>query len=164
MKSMLLLGFILFCMACEPEDVSQPGNLVPRTVMEDTTLPSIRINGTKVHAEAFGDPTDPMVIFLHGGPGGDYTNALGLRQLTAEGFYVIFYDQRGSGLSQRHEKSTYDIDLMLEDLTRIIAYYRTSDSQAVFLIGHSWGGCWQRLTSMRTLTPLQVVFLLNLVD
>ncbi len=43
--------------ACmDPDD---PGNLVPATVDEDPSPPRIEVNGTTLHAEAFGDPSAP---------------------------------------------------------------------------------------------------------
>lgn len=113
--------------------------LVPKTVEQNTSLPHIQVNGTKLHAESFGNSLDPMLVFLHGGPGGDYRNALSVSQMTASGFYVVFYDQRGSGLSQRHDKNTYSISQVLDDLSAVINHYRTSANQKVFLFGHSWG-------------------------
>ena len=86
-------------------DPGEPGNLVPRTVTEDPTLPQIPINGTRLHAEAFGDPAAPTVIALHGGPGGDYRGMLDLRALADDGYHVVFWDNRGAGLSQRHDAS-----------------------------------------------------------
>jgi proline iminopeptidase len=127
-------------LSCEKElDIHEPGNLVPKTVMEDPSLPSITVNGTTLHAETFGNPDSSLVIFLHGGPGADYQNGLNVRQLADDGYYVVFYDQRGTGLSQRHDKNTYSIQLYLDDLTAVIGHYRTSPNQRVFLFGHSWG-------------------------
>lgn len=131
---------IFFLLGCENEnDFNEVANLVPKTVDQDTTIPSIQINGTQLHAETFGNPNDPMVVFLHGGPGSDYRNALNAKELSDDGYYVIFYDQRGSGLSKRHDKNTYSIQLVLDDLTEVIKHYRTSPDQKVFLFGHSWG-------------------------
>ncbi|WP_281634181.1 alpha/beta fold hydrolase [Flavobacterium luteolum] len=131
---------IFFFMGCENEkNIDESGNLVPKTVDEDPSIPSIFVDGTQLHSETFGNPNDPMLIFLHGGPGSDYRNGLNVQQLAKEGFYVIFYDQRGSGLSKRHDKKSYSIQLVLDDLTEVIKYYKTSLNQKVFLFGHSWG-------------------------
>ncbi|MFD1601398.1 alpha/beta fold hydrolase [Flavobacterium artemisiae] len=139
-NSALITLSIFFLLGCENEnDFNEVANLVPKTVDQDPTLPSIQINGTQIHAETFGNPNDPMVVFLHGGPGSDYRNALNAKELADDGFYIIFYDQRGSGLSKRHDKNTYSIQLVLDDLTEIIEHYRTSPNQKVFLFGHSWG-------------------------
>lgn len=127
-------------MSCQKElDIHKSGNLVPQTVAEDPSLPSIAVNGTVLHAEAHGNANDPMVIFLHGGPGSDYRNGLNAKQLTEAGYFVVFYDQRGTGLSTRHKKESYTIQLYLDDLTSVIQHYRTSSVQKVFLFGHSWG-------------------------
>lgn len=127
-------------MSCENEvDINDPGNLVPKTVVEDPSLPSIAVNGTVLHIETYGNPNNSMVIFLHGGPGSDYQNGLNVRQLADNGYFVVFYDQRGTGLSQRHAKGDYSIQLYLDDLSGIIEHYRTSANQKVFLFGHSWG-------------------------
>ncbi len=130
---------LLLIYSCETHELSTPGNLVPLTVKEDSSLPSIEVNGTLLHSETFGNPNDPMVIAIHGGPGGDYRSLLNFQQLTAEGFYVVFYDQRGSGLSKRHDASTYNTQLFINDLDALINHYQSNDTQKVFLAGHSWG-------------------------
>lgn len=133
--------FCLFMIGCSDDlNIHQPGNLVLKTVDENPALPSISLNGTRLHAEAFGNPTDPMLVFLHGGPGGDYRNAQSVKQFAGNGFYVVFYDQRGSGLSRRHPKNSYTIDIMFEDISAVIDFYRTVPNQKIFLFGHSWGG------------------------
>lgn len=131
---------VFFFLGCENEnEIDGIGNLVPKTVDQDATIPSIFVNGTQLHSETFGNPNNPMLVFLHGGPGSDYRNGLNVQQLANEGYYVVFYDQRGSGLSKRHDKKSYSIQLVLDDLTEVIQYYRTSPNQKVFLFGHSWG-------------------------
>lgn len=130
----------LFFMSCEKEiDFQEPGSFVPKTVDEDSTLTSIMVNGTDLHTETFGNPANSMVVFLHGGPGADYQNGLNVKQLAHHGYYVVFYDQRGTGLSKRHDKATYSIQLYLDDLSEVIEHYKTSTTQKVFIFGHSWG-------------------------
>ena len=119
--------------------ITDPGNLVPKTVDQDSSLPSISINGTMLHAESFGDPDSALLIVLHGGPGADYRSLLNCKEFSDQGYRVVFYDQRGSGLSKRHPKNTYSLQLMYDDLTAVINHYRTSVNQKVFLLGHSWG-------------------------
>ena len=68
-----LLAVSLMLYGCEQElSIHEPGNLVPRTVDQDLSVPSIHVNGAQFHAEAFGDPNDPMIVVIHGGPGSDY--------------------------------------------------------------------------------------------
>ncbi|MEJ0031936.1 MAG: alpha/beta fold hydrolase [Bacteroidota bacterium] len=142
MKKHYLLAFVaaIALAGCENDNyINDEGKLVPKTVVDDTSLPSITVNGTQLHAEAFGNPNDPMVVFLHGGPGSDYRNAFPLKDLTEEGYYVVFFDQRGAGLSERHPYGSYSIQQAFDDLGAVIAHYKTSPSQKVFLFGHSWG-------------------------
>ena len=147
-------------------DPDEPGNLVPETVSEDPLLPRIEVNGTLLHAEAFGDIHNPIIIFLHGGPGGDYrafisqigvenasrypderaiTNG-GLSQLQDE-YYCVFYDQRGAGLSPRFNKGVVDFEMYISDLDAVIDYYMQKKENEtgitedqVYLMGWSYGG------------------------
>ena len=73
---------------------------VPETVADDPSLPHITIDGVTYHAETFGDPSNPVVITIHGGPGGDYRSILSLKALSDD-YFVVFFDQRGAGLSPR---------------------------------------------------------------
>lgn len=140
-KTLTVVGLacIVFSSCEEPLVVHEPGNLVPKTVVEDPSLPSISVNGTILHAESYGNPDNSLLIFLHGGPGADYQSGLNVKLLANDGYHVVFYDQRGTGLSKRHDKKTYSIQLYLDDLTAVINHYRTSPNQKVFLFGHSWG-------------------------
>lgn len=127
--------------ACEILNPDDPGDLVPKTVDEDPSLPSIAVNGTQLHAESFGNPNDPLLLVLHGGPGGDYRGMLKCSTFVADGYHVVFYDQRGSGLSKRENKNYYmsrGPSLFVEDLDAVIRHYRQS-GQKVYLMGLSWG-------------------------
>jgi proline iminopeptidase len=109
---------------------------VPATVVDDPSLPRIEVGGVLLHAEAYGDPSSPPVIVLHGGPGGDYRALLDLKGLADE-FFVIFYDQRGSGLSERLPDAAYTVDLLVEELDGVVDRY--GKGRKVHLVGHSWG-------------------------
>ena len=129
--------------ACKKADLSEPGALVPRTVDQDPSLPSLPINGTMLHVEVHGSPSDPMLVLVHGGPGGDYRSLLNAADFVNDGFFVVFYDQRGTGLSRREDKSQYEnknaVQLYIDDLDALIAHFQQTSSQKVFLMGHSWG-------------------------
>jgi len=139
--SLLFIGATLT--SCDTEDWAKPGALVPRTVDEDASLPSLPINGTLLHVTSHGDPTDPLLIIIHGGPGADHRSMLATHAFAQDGFHVICYDQRGSGLSKRENKSqyegTYAIQLFIDDLDDLITHFRINGAQKVFLLGHSWG-------------------------
>ena len=59
MKRLTLLSLALALGGCL--DPGEPGNLVPKTVVEDRSLPRIEIAGAQLHAEAFG--SDDAVVW-----------------------------------------------------------------------------------------------------
>lgn len=140
------LAFVLL-LSCEKEnEIDGPGNLVPMTVVEDLSLPSININGAKLHSQAFGPEDGTLIICVHGGPGGNFQYLLNSKSLAEKGYRVVFYDQRGSGLSERfnegwylsHGKNSIN-ETFYKDLQGVIDHYRTHTSQKVVLLTQSWG-------------------------
>lgn len=138
---------VLLISSCEKEKyIGDDGNLVPKTVDQDPNLPSISINGAKLHARAFGPVDSTLIICLHGGPGANFKYLLNCKSLSANGYRVVFYDQRGSGLSQRFNREWYlglgeaaIEETFYKELKAIIALYKTHSSQKVVLLTHSWG-------------------------
>jgi proline iminopeptidase len=149
----VLLILVAFTFSSCGKDPLEPNNLVPATVDDDQTIPAIEVNGTRLHLESFGNPTNPVMIFLHGGPGtGDYRaftrmlNTYDGYTLT-DSFFVIMYDQRGAGLSRRygdintankHKIKDLSLDNYLKDLEEIVEMF--SPTKKIILFGHSWGG------------------------
>jgi len=134
--------------ACDVHDPSEAGNLVPKTVDEDPTIPSIALAGTVFHYETFGDPTRPAIIFLHGGPGRDSRDMLLLKDrydgyALADDHFVVNWDQRGTGLSRRHDCDVFSLDRIDADLDELVD--RVSPGRPVILIGHSWGAMYATL-------------------
>ncbi len=130
----------------DDREISQAGNLVPKTVVEDLNLPSITINGAKLHAQAFGPADSTLVIVLHGGPGANFKYMLNCISLADKGYRVVFYDQIGSGLSQRFPRSYYlnfgeaaVEKVFYDELTGVINYYKKQPDQKVVLLTQSWG-------------------------
>lgn len=140
LSSLLILTF-LFYSCTKQRIIKDAGNLVPKTVDEDSSIPAILVNGIKLHSEAFGPADSSLIIVLHGGPGADYRYLLNCKEFANNGYRVVFYDQSGAGLSQRLPKSYYNnMDILLNELTGVIEHYKTHNNQKVFLLGHSWGG------------------------
>jgi len=53
---------------------------------------------------------------------------------------VVFYDQRGTGLSKREDANQFqDVQIMFDDLHALVQQFQLNDDQKVFLVGHSWG-------------------------
>jgi proline iminopeptidase len=113
-------------------------DLVPPTVDDDPSLPSLQLNGTSLHISEFGNPGDPLIVFVHGGPGGDHRQFLLWAGLADAGYHLVMYDQRGAGLSRRHSRSEIGVEIALDDLQAVIDHYRAA-SQPLVLFSHSWG-------------------------
>ena len=109
---------------------------VMATTADDPTLPAIEVDGYRFHGETFGNPANPVLIMLHGGPGSDYRYILPMKKLADE-YFVVFYDQRGSGLSPRVEAEEHTLEQYISDLHSFAATF--SPDEKFYLVGHSWG-------------------------
>ncbi|MDR4947197.1 alpha/beta fold hydrolase [Neobacillus cucumis] len=84
------------------------------------------------------DKNQPIVLFLHGGPG---TAQIGFarrfqRQLEKD-FIVVNWDQRGSGISESGELTLKNY---LNDAKELIQYLlKRFGKEKLYLVGHSWG-------------------------
>lgn len=61
----------------------------------------LQVSAQQLYSKAYGDPKNPAIIYLHGGPRGNATLFEGTtaNALAERGFYVIVYDRRGEGRS-----------------------------------------------------------------
>lgn len=131
---MVLFGLLAGCSA------GQEGLLVPATVVDDPDLPQFELrDGRRLHLETFGDPNDPVLILLHGGPGGDYRGYLHFEQ-ELPNYYVVLWDQRGTGLSERVPDDEMVGPTYLADLHELGESF--SPDGPFHLVGHSWGGAY----------------------
>jgi hypothetical protein len=84
--------------ACAPID--ELGALVPPTAAEDPNLPRVQVAFAGqlrwLHIASFGDPANPAVLVLPGGPGGDYRLLRPLQALSDTRF-VVFWDVDAGG-------------------------------------------------------------------
>lgn len=109
---------------------------LPATVENDASLEYAELNGYKFYVRERGSPSLPPVIAIHGGPGGDSRYLYPIEPLASD-YRVIFYDQRGAGLSPRVDKASLTLESNLSDLHSIVEHY--GSGHPVRLIGHSWG-------------------------
>jgi proline iminopeptidase len=109
---------------------------VAATVSDDPGLERIEIAGIGLHSRVVGAEDAPVIVVLHGGPGGDFHSLEGFAAL-ANTHRVVFYDQRGAGLSQRVPAEALTLDGYLAELDGVIE--EVSPEAPVTLIGHSWG-------------------------
>jgi pimeloyl-ACP methyl ester carboxylesterase len=92
------------------------------------------------------DRSNPVLIYVHGGPGAAEMGRSWPYQRGWEDFFtVVQWDQRGTGKTLRHggeaaNKSALTRQRMADDLVELIALVRQRlGVQRVVLLGHSWG-------------------------
>jgi len=92
--------------------------------------------GVVLAADAYGDPTDPPVLLLHGG--GQTRHAWGATAstLAAAGFYAVTMDLRGHGESAWADDGNYEMEAFAADLHAVAADLPSAPA----LVGASLGG------------------------
>jgi proline-specific peptidase len=91
-------------------------------------------DGVKLYYEIIGEG-EPLLL-LNGGPGFPHDYLQELRALSPYA-RLIFYDQRGTGKSDKADVFTYTVERNVEDLENL---RRTLNLERVQILGHSWGG------------------------
>ncbi|WP_100657760.1 alpha/beta fold hydrolase [Alteromonas flava] len=131
----LLLIFFIFAYLPEPRTVS--------LIQADADTRYWELNrGYKIAFSHYGraSRSKTPIIFLHGGPGGYIHSSIieTLYPLSNDGFELYFYDQLGSGRSDRPAKFS-DVTLQnhVADLHEIITQHLKA--KQVTLIAHSFG-------------------------
>ena len=135
-KTLILLGIIILVPLVFFTNTYLRPITFSETVDRDESLPSITLNGYKFHAETMGSEDNPVIIALHGGPGGDYRNLLPVAPLSDD-FHLVFYDQRMTGLSSRKFDGPLDLESYFDDLDAFVDHF--GNGRKVILLGHSWG-------------------------
>ena len=87
------------------------------------------------------DAGNPVIIWLHGGPGWSDAYELAPWQYKMEDDYTfIRWDQRGSGRTvQRNPNAPISLDILIADLDALVDYAAARFGQAVVIVGDSWG-------------------------
>jgi len=120
------------------EDPAVNCRLVPQTVDQSPQLPSILIEvaGYKrlIHCRTFGDSSNP-VLFIMPGSLSDMRAYLPLQELKDQ-YFVVMWDQRGNGLSERVTEAELSYEAMVEEIQAVKKHF--SPSRPITLMGHSW--------------------------
>ena len=108
------------------------------------TLEKINLGGVKQSVLIRGkDNSNPILLFLHGGPGMPmmYLSHSFQSDLEKE-FIVVQWDRRGAGKSYNKniDPSTITDEQYYEDTLSLISVLKTRfNTEKIFLVGHSWG-------------------------
>ena len=109
---------------------------MPKTAAQDSSIAHLMLNDHHFHYQTQGDTSNPVVIVLHGGPGADSRYLTPLLQLSDE-YFVVLYDQLGTGLSERVPSEQISVDTFVRDLDAFVNHF--GKGEPVYLVGHSWG-------------------------
>lgn len=104
----------------------------------------VRIGGLDQWISIRGKPTEPIILFLHGGPGEAMSPFLDLFLPYEHDFAWAIWDQRGAGKTYGRNggEATVGMDLeqFIRDTIELAVYLRQYLSQSkIILVGHSWG-------------------------
>lgn len=110
-------------------------------------LRAIDVGGIKQWISVRGrDRRNPILLFVHGGPGSPMMPASWVFQTPWEEYFtVVQWDQRGAGKTAASNdvgavRPTITVDRMTADGEEVIEYLRTTyGKEKIFLMGHSWG-------------------------
>lgn len=107
-------------------------------------LEQIEINGTGHEVMIRGwDRSNPIILFLHGGPGSSEIPYVRKYQDILEKEYtIVHYDQRGSGKSYHffEDYSNLNSDVLVDDLLALSDHVlKKLGQEKLLLIGHSYG-------------------------
>ena len=114
------------------------------------TLEQIELGGVKQWISIRGsDINNPVLLFLHGGPGSANLSKLRIEcPELEEHFVVISWDQRGAGKSALpwFNWNSLTLDQMRQDTHQLTGYLRQKfGGRKIYLMGFSWGtvlGLW----------------------
>ncbi|MCL1943303.1 MAG: alpha/beta hydrolase [Candidatus Azobacteroides sp.] len=119
----------------------------------------LSIDGQTIYLKSYGSDSDPIVIFIHGGPGGNSTlfESTTANILSEKGFFVIVYDRRGEGRSL-DENATFTFDEASNDLNMIYEKYKIKKAN---LIAHSFGGIVATLYTNKYIEKVESIVLVD---
>ena len=118
------------------------------------TLEEVMIGGVPQSILVRGvDAKGPVLLWLHGGPGGTVMPVAHVFGGELEKhFVVVHWDQRGSGLSARSDvpDDSLNLEQFLSDTHELIDILRSRFGvDRIFLLGHSWGSVLGLITAQR---------------
>lgn len=117
------------------------GDVIPGSLSERVTVEIGGISQSMIIQSV--DPANPVLLFLHGGPGmpeffmeQDYPTGL------ERHFTMVWWEQRGAGMSYSADirPETMTMAQMISDTIEVADYLRERFGQdRILLLGHSWG-------------------------
>lgn len=142
MNNRLILTLIILALtSCKEPELPLPSGYIDESFW-------VEIEGAQLYTSARGNAkTGAVIIHVHGGPAlGShkfyYERPLSYRTMEEEGI-VVYYDQRGLGLSTGNfDTDKYSLEQFIRDLDQVVDVIslKYGTDKRIFLFGRSWGG------------------------
>jgi proline iminopeptidase len=95
-------------------------------------------NNHQIYYETYGNPKKKAIFYLHGGPGSGFKSK-NANFFNPEKFFVIMFDQRGSGKSlSKNILFDNKTENLIEDIEKLRNFFNL---KKINLYGTSWGSC-----------------------
>ncbi len=137
MKNAIIVFIVLVLASCTSTKKIRTNNGI-------SEIQYLDINNTKQYVLIRGkDKSNPVLLFLHGGPGASATALL--RKFNNEledHFTLVYWDQRNAGksFSKKTSKEEIKVKKYIQDVDSLVEYLkRRFEVNKIFLVGHSWG-------------------------
>ncbi len=143
--TIIILGVLLvlntFLSSRTPAIRDGDGGVISESISE---IVEVRLGGINQTIMIRGEnKSNPVLLFLHGGPGyPQISYARKFQNKLEESFVVVNWDQRGSGKSYSPliPDESMTKKQLLTDSNDLIDYLRNRfDADKIYLVGHSWG-------------------------
>lgn len=104
----------------------------------------VQIGGIEQWIQMGGPPGTPVLLYLHGGPGGTSVPVAEAWRPWEEHFTVVHWDQRGAGRTFARNGEAgcgrLTIDRMIGDALEVVQFLTaTLSRRKILIVGHSWG-------------------------
>ena len=137
----LASAIILTSRTSTPPFLDADGEVLPESIAEER---HVKLGGVEQYVLLRGrSRTAPLLVYVHGGPGGSETPFLRLYNAELENdFLTVYWDQRGTvkSFDARLDPTELTIARMTADLRELIDLLLAEFNQdQVLLIAHSWG-------------------------
>jgi len=105
----------------------------------------VKVPESELYVRVRGNPEKPVIVNLHGGPGG--YSGIDIKLMgpgLEEKFLVAYLDQRGCGKSlECNNKALLTVEQYVEDLDIVIDFLlKKYQKEKVYIMGTSWGGMY----------------------
>lgn len=152
----IFIGLLLLLWWAKSPGTAEPiqdgsGKVLPKSI---SIIDTVTLGGLKQYLIIRGaDSTKPVMLFVHGGPGGpEGVMMKAMNPDIEQDFVMVYWEQRGSGKSYTKHipAETMSLDQFVRDADELSGYLRQRfQREKIYIMGHSWGSLLGLLTAYR---------------